>query len=258
MFAPPSTVGGDRIWRAQLRIQIANRIAKAAPAGRVGNVTNEGTEEVYTNLADCIALDIARYKSYAWGGAEIETPKREPETTTCPISPANQNILLFAILYGVEHKREMRQDLEKLIWRRERKPALFTAHFPVVRWNRLCYEYTETVREGVRTMIRLLPDGANRAAFVFSALSPFKNSRKRLWRRPDVLPFSPSSGMRRGSILPEIDERLESDRTNGSAFLRPAPHIGESTPILAGQGEKRNVNRTQTGGPKKESPSIPP
>ena len=49
-----------RIWRENLRIHITNRIAKAASAGRFGNVINEGEGEVSITMGDCVALDSNR------------------------------------------------------------------------------------------------------------------------------------------------------------------------------------------------------
>lgn len=60
------------------------------------------------------------------------------------------------------------------------------------------YEYTEAVREGVRTILRLAPGGAARDAFASLALTPYRDSGKRLRRWPTVFSFSSPSGIWRG------------------------------------------------------------
>ena len=163
------------------------------------------------------------------------------------------------MLYGAEHKRERWKALRELDLFRDRNPELLTVQFLVVCWGRMRYEYTETIREGVRTMIRVLPGGANRDAFASLALSPFNKTRQRLWRWKGVFPPTSAIGMRRGRILPELAEQLESDRINGSASLRTGPQIGEPPTILVGRGQEENqVNRTQTGGIQKPIPGTNP
>merc|ERR1712112_331320 len=104
----------------------------------------------------------------------------------------------------------------------EKKPELFTVSFLVTCWNRLRFEYTESVREGVRTLLRMLPDGASRDAFIALALAPHKTTRKRIWRWPNIFSFGSRSGLWRGRILPELEEQLESARITGSMRLRTA------------------------------------
>ena len=115
----------------------------------------------------------------------------------------------------------------------------------------MCYEYTGVIREGARAMVRLLPDGASRDAFVLLALSPFKNSRKRLWRWPDVFSFTPHIGMWGESIVPAVEEQLEFARIGGSASLRSAPPIvGTSTNIHdAGKRNKKTKKEKEGTAP---------
>ena len=62
----------------------------------------------------------------------------------------------------------------------ERKPELFTVQFLVNCWNRMWFEHTEAVRDGVRTLIRMLPDGANKDALAMLALSPYQKTQQRI------------------------------------------------------------------------------
>ena len=74
-------------------------------------------------------------------------------------------------------------------------------------------------------MIRMLPEGANRDAFVSLALSPCRHSGGRIWRWPNVFSSKSSNGMWQGRILPELEEQLESSRISGSASLRNPPNL---------------------------------
>ena len=136
--------------------------------------------------------------------------------------------------------------------------------FLVGAWNRLCYEYTEAVREGVRTLIRLLPEGATRDSFVALALSPHRGSGKRLWRWPNVFSFSASSGYWRGRLLPEIEEQLETARIMGSSQLRshtiPVNDPGTALPKETNRRnrKKKEKPRTQTGGKENTQPGDAP
>ena len=166
----------------------------------------------------------------------------------------------FSLLYGKEHSKERKHALGKLVWFHDQRPELPTVNFLVDAWNRACYEYTETVREGVRTLLRLLPDGATRDSFVALALGPYRGASKRLWRWPNVFSFSASTGMWRGRLLPEVEERLESSRILGSSQLRPSTFLGD-TPVVsslttesAAERKRRlrkqkQLDRTLTGGP---------
>ena len=87
-------------------------------------------------------------------------------------------------------------------------------------WNRLWFEYGEAIREGVRSLMRILPEGANREAMISLALSPYGKHGKRVWRWPDVFSFTSKRGMRLGRLLPETEEKLELTRIGGGG-LRP-------------------------------------
>ena len=169
----------DRLWHAKLRIPITNRIAKAASSGLFGNVASEGTDEITVTLGDCIAMDASRYRPHRWDGEKIEPANKEPQTMACFIGAAKHQIKLFCLLYGEEHKRERKKALKHLIWLRDQKPELPTVTFLVESWNRICYEYTEAVREGVRVILRALTEGGTRDSFSPYALSPYRNSTKR-------------------------------------------------------------------------------
>ena len=151
----------DRFRREKLRIPISYRIAKAATTGSFGNVVSEGTSELTITLADCIAMDSIRYRAHRWDGEKTEAAGKEPQTMNCFANAAKQRICLFGLLYGQEHVSERKRALKKLIWFHDQLPELFTVAFLVTAWNRFRYEYTEAIREGVHTLIRLLPEGRN-------------------------------------------------------------------------------------------------
>ena len=171
----------DRLWHDKLRIPITNRMAKAAASGLFGNVASGGTDEITVTLGDCIAMDASRYRAHRWDGEKIEPANKEPQTMACFVGAVKQQIKLYCLLFGEEHKRERKKALKHLIWLHDQKPELFTVAFLVESWNRICYEYTEAVREGVRVILRALPEGCTRDAFTAYALSPYRNSTKRMW-----------------------------------------------------------------------------
>ena len=148
---------------------------------------------------------------------------------------------------------ERREALRKLEHFHERKPDLFTAPFIVECWNRMWFEYTECVREGVRTLVRMLPEGTSREALATLALSPHRKTGARVWRWPNVFSFKSKSGMWKGRILPEMEERLETARINGSTLNRIPPNAGgiPSNFIRLTKKEKvalKRQQRTLTGG----------
>ena len=102
--------------------------------------------------------------------------------------------------------------------------------------------------------MRILPDGSTREAFAAIAMSPYRNSSKRLWRWPNVFSFSAANGMWKGRILPEVEEHLEATRIQGSAHLRTHSFLFENTgdaPVGDTKGKNRRKNRqgrTETGG----------
>ena len=249
----------EHLWHQKLKIPLTNRIAKAASTGRFGNVKGDGTDEVSITLADCFALDSQKYRAYKWDGEKLESPNKEPHTMSCFISSAKQQITLFCMLYGWEHKKERKDALKRYERLHERKPDLFTVAFLVECWNRTWFEYTECIREGVRTLIRMSPEGTSRDAFIRLALSPHRKTGTRVWRWPNVFSFTSSSGAWKGRILPEIEEQLEAARINGSALLRHTPTTGDH-PGAGGEQPKglskkekaalRKNGRTLTGGTK--------
>ena len=60
------------------------------------------------------------------------------------------------------------------------------------------------------------------------ALSPYRNSRKRLWRWPNAFSSPPPNGMWRARILPELEEQLETSRIVGSTHLRTPTSLDEA------------------------------
>ena len=89
----------------------------------------------------------------------------------------------------------------------------------------LRYAYSDVVREGVRTPISMLPDGGSIEAFDISALSTYKNAIKRVWRWPNVFDLKARRGFRRGGILLELEEQLDTSRILGpSQFRVDVPH----------------------------------
>ena len=221
----------------------------------------EGKYEVSVTHGDCVALDAQKYKAYKWDGAKIEPPNKEPHALACFISSAKQQITLYCMLYGWEHKDERRGALKQLDQFQERKPDLPTVPFLVSRWGRLRYEYTESIREGVRTLIMMLPKGAGRDALVMLALSPRKKTNKRARRRSNVFSFEAKSGMWRGRILPELEDQLESSRISGSAQMRNPPAVGGNPvhPIRNNERAKKE-RRSHTGGPPRalDPPAVQP
>ena len=111
------------------------------------------------------------------------------------VSSAKQNIIVFGMLFGMAHSRERKRALKNLIWFHYQKPELFTANCLLGRWSKLRYEYTDAAREGVRNMIRMLPDGSNRGTFATLALGPCHNSKKSIRRWHNVFAFSAPDGM---------------------------------------------------------------
>ena len=130
-------------------------------------------------------------------------------------------------------------------------------HFLVESWNRICYEYTEAVREGVRVILRALPEGCTRDAFTAYALSPYRNSTKRMWRWPNVFSFTAKDGMWIGRILPEVEEQLETTRIAGSTHLRTTPSLGD---ILGQQDplKKKSKKERERENEKHKKPGLIP
>ena len=123
--------GEDHLWRMKCKIPISNRIARAAPSGRFGNITGEGTDEITATLADCFALDSSKYRSHKWDGEKIEPVGKEPHTLSCFVSSTKQQIRLFCLLYGDEHGPERKAALRKLNRLHEDKPEISTVSFLV-------------------------------------------------------------------------------------------------------------------------------
>ena len=95
-----------RPWQGKIRFILTNRIARGASTGRFGVFEGEGAEEVSIILADCFAVDAVKYKAGTWDGTKLEEKKSEPHTMSRFSSSAKQQIKLFCLLYGDEHKEE--------------------------------------------------------------------------------------------------------------------------------------------------------
>ena len=135
-------------------------------------MASEGEDEITITLARCIALDSTRYRAHRWGGEKIEAAGKEQKTMTCFINAAEQHIRIFCLLYGLEHAKERKRALKKPIWFHDQKPELFTVSFLVISRNRIFYEYTDAIREAVRTMIRLLSEGTARESIGRISVEP--------------------------------------------------------------------------------------
>ena len=64
----------DRLWREKLKIPIANRVAKASPSCRFGDVESERTDEITIALSDCTPLDSARCRARRWAVRRSRLP----------------------------------------------------------------------------------------------------------------------------------------------------------------------------------------
>ena len=117
----------------------------------------------------CIALDSSMCRALRRGGEKIEHTKKEPRTVSRIIAAAIQHIPLYCLLFAQEHQRDREKDLGKLIWLHGQKHELFFDDPLVACWGRMCYEYTEAMREDVRTMTRMLPEGAAPRIHFFGA-----------------------------------------------------------------------------------------
>ena len=190
----------DYLWRQKPKCPLANRISKAASGGRFGNVTGGGTEDISITLGDCFALGSAKYKNTRCDGEKLETPGKDPHTMACFISSAKQQIRLSCVICGTEHAGGRKRALETLNDFHEKNPELPTVSFILTCWNSMRREYTDAIREGVTALIRHLPDGANRDAFISLSLSPHKSNNHRLRRRPSAFSFSSRSGVRKRRI----------------------------------------------------------
>ena len=149
---------------------------------------------------------------------------------------------IFAILYGEEHKHERLVAIKYLKKFHGEKPELYTVSYAVEAWNRLWFEYGEAVRGGIRSLMRIPPEGASREALVSLALSPYGKSGKRVWRWPDVFSFTSRRGMWLGRLLPETEEKLELSRIGGVGFGR----TGGSVNNLLQQGAPDVVQKPST------------
>ena len=167
-----------RLWNKKLRVVIANRIARAASCGRFGHHPGEGGDDVSIATADCFPLGGAKYKGYVCDGEKLEEKGKEPHTLGYFASAAKQQVRLFCLLYGEEHRDGRLDALKHLRKSHDEKPELPTAHFIVESWNRVWFEFCGSVREGIRSLLRILPDGVNREALVALALSPYGKSGK--------------------------------------------------------------------------------
>lgn len=114
------------------------------------------------------------------------------------------------------------------------------------------YECTEAGREGVRTILRIRLDGSTREAFAPLALTPYRNSSKRLRRWPNVVSFSASNGMRRGRIPPELEGKTR-NFPDYRIYAFPTPSLlADVLPTQQDQKKwggktKKTRNLTQTG-----------
>ena len=123
----------------------------------------------------------------------------------------------------------------------------------------MCFEYSEVVRDGVRTLIRMLTDGASRDALIALPLSPYKKTNSRMRRLPNIFSFSAKDGLWKGRILPELNEQLETSRIIGSSPLRQE-QAGHEDPKPDGKepkkGKKKKTKlRTVTGGQNVDPPT---
>ena len=110
-------------------------------------------------------------------------------------------------------------------------------------------EYGEAIREGIRSLLRILPEGANRDALITLALSPYKGSKRRIWRWPNVFSFASSRGFWLGRVLPEVEEDLEQTRIRGA---KPNPVGGETPrvpPVIGRRERNRRTGNGKGGGP---------
>ena len=197
-------------------------------------------------LGGFFAIDAQKYKAPKWGGEKTEPPNKEPHALACFVSSAKQKNTLYCLLYGWEHEEDRKGPLKQLKGFRERKPELFTIPFLVSCWNRLRFVFTESVRGGPRTLIRIPPTGDNKDSLVMLALLPHMRTQKRMRRWQNLFSSKSKSGMRRGRIPPELEEKFESDRILGSDPRRH-DNFPTGAPSLPGEKKRPLEPRAQTG-----------
>ena len=100
-------------------------------------------------VSDCFPTGGAKYKGYTWRGDMLEPNGMEPRTSGYFLSSAIQQVKLFFLLGGEERKEERPTALRHLRKFHEGNPELSTPPFLVESWNRLWFEYSEAVRDGI-------------------------------------------------------------------------------------------------------------
>ena len=189
-----------------------------------------------------------------YGADRISRPKEKNHAIGYFLSAAKQQVELFCLLYGDEHREGGLTALRHIRKFHDENPELLTIHFIVDSWNRLWFGYSESVRGGIRSSMRILPDSSNPEALASLALSPYGKSGKRVWRWPDVFSSRPRRGMWLGRLLPELEEKLELSRIGGVGCGRTGGSGGalnlsnEALNVIPKVEEK--VNRRNKGGRK--------
>ena len=88
-------------------------------------------------------------------------------------------------------------------------------------WGGMWGSYCESIPEGVRALVRILQDGANRDALAALPLSPYKHRKRCIWRWPSIFSYASSEIMRQGRILTELVDQLGKPRIQGAQIRRP-------------------------------------
>ena len=205
--------------------------------------------------SDSFASGAVKYKDGTCDGAKLADKKSEPRTMSCFVTSAEQQIKLFHHLYGNGRKKGRIGTIMKFVKLREAKPVLFAVNFIVSTWNRIRAEFGDAVREGVRALLRVIPEGANSDALATLALSPQKRSQHRIWRWPNVISFSSSLGMWQCRILPELEGDSDHARIRSAKMGEMASDIHILPPIENRRNRRPVRERNGNGG---NMPLAPP
>ena len=206
----------DRFWDKGLRVPIGNRVAHASAALTWGCLAEKTAAEDALVLADCAPLTADAYDAFTPDSKKLEPRGKAPVTIDRLSRCAKQQIELFCMCFGEEHRKERVDALEIMVQLHETQPELFTVQFLNQCWGAMNFRYISEVKDGARRMMRMLHDGARKTDLRRRALTPTSTG-KVVWEFPTVWLMDHDTGYWKTMVLPKLEERVS--RTSWKMIL---------------------------------------
>ena len=158
-------------------------------------------------LGDCFTWAQESYDTFAADGEKLEGWGKQPYWLDRFIRAAKQNVELFGLRYGAEHKPGGLGALDVTERLHGSHPDLVTAQTLVRTLDAMNFRYVAEVKEGARRLVRMLPGSVEKVDFLRNALAPMKSG-KPLCGPPSTWLMENESGYWKSCVAPKLEDKV--------------------------------------------------